>query len=78
MNSDDWIEQWKKARQSEVPEPSADFTDRVLGRVQTKPDVPISPLLWICRIAIVILVTALVAGRLIATAAAFLASTPLQ
>jgi hypothetical protein len=78
MNSDDLIEQWKQARQSEVPEPSSDFTDRILRRVETKPDTPISPLLWICRIALVILVTTLVAGRLIATAAVFLTSTPLQ
>lgn len=78
MNSEDWINQWKQARRSEVPEPSAEFANQVLRRIDKEPARPVPTLLWICRFALVILVTALMAGRLIATAAVFLTSTPIQ
>ena len=76
MNADDWINRWKKSVHSEAPDPPADLSERVLRRLD--PDRSVSLLLWICRIGLVVLAAAALAGRVMAMITIFLTSTPLQ
>ena len=93
MNSDDQdtnlknqFEDWKLARRREVPDLSPDFTERVLAEVEsaesrsTRQATPrlTGVTLWIFRIALVAMTSAVVLVRLAATAAVFFTSTELE
>ena len=81
-NDDEWIDRWKEARRTDVPPTPELLTDGVMNRLGEEPkpesDRSLSPLLWIVRLSLVLLASLLMAGRLIATAAVFFTSTPLQ
>ena len=79
-SEDHWIEVWKNKRRSDVPELPSDFTERVLDKLDSPPSFSNSPgrpalHFRFVRLALFVVGTVFILGRLVMTAAVFFVST---